>query len=589
MEHRGSFYLSYRIRVIRGVLISLLLILLTAALVRGLLRGESVGLLWAALATLGAGELAVRRWIYAPFLTRERALRLIVEGGADEQEEGVALTCALSPAEEQMFQQMRQVIDPAQLFNLNKRQAQYLALQNQINPHFLYNTLESIRSEAMLAELDSVADMTEALATFFRYTISKVENLVTVEEELQNCETYFRIQQYRFGDRLSLDIQCDAEDRDELYRSRLPKLTLQPILENSIIHGTELKIGTGHLTIRLQRTQKRLLISVSDDGIGMEETVLEQLNNRLGKGGIVNSQGLSFLYLGYHYEELTQICDRTALFSNGRIVKILEHEWIGAPASFDNIVRRQLERHHDRAGLPPVLEAEELSGGTIDKLTFSVAPGECVVLQDLQNRIFRDLVGLFMGDVPIRAGVIRLGGVPYRPGQNRQIAVIGERPDRSMIFSQLSYLDNLGITLDHRLPELWLSRRVQWGLRQECERKLGAEVFDVPPGRLLTQQKYDLVYQRILLQNPKVVFCIQPFQGADMEMRIHIWKLLEQVLEKGIALVILAINLADSLSLASRLIRIRQDAPPETYEQSEFGRIPFSAPWLDLYRGPSPS
>ena len=300
-------------------------------------------------------------------------------------------------------------------------------------------------------------------------------------------------------------------------------------------------------------------------------------------------EGLSFLYLGYHYEELTQICDRTALFSNGRIVKILEHEWIGAPASFDNIVRRQLERHHDRAGLPPMLEVEELSGGAIDKLTFSVAPGECVVLQDLQNRIFRDLVGLFMGDVPIRAGAIRLGGVPCRPGQNRQIAVIGERPDRSMIFSQLSYLDNLGITLDHRLPELWLSRRVQWGLRQECERKLGPEVFDLPPGELLTQQKYDLVYQRILLQNPKVVFCIQPFQGADMEMRIHIWKLLEQVLEKGIALVILAINLADSLSLASRLIRIRQDAPPETYEQSEFGRIPFSAPWLDLYRGPSPS
>ena len=73
MEHRGSFYLSYRIRVIRGALISLLLILLTAALVRGILSGEAVGLLWAALAVLGVGELAVRRWIYAPFFdTRTR-------------------------------------------------------------------------------------------------------------------------------------------------------------------------------------------------------------------------------------------------------------------------------------------------------------------------------------------------------------------------------------------------------------------------------------------------------------------------------------------------------------------------------------
>lgn len=290
MEHRRSFYLSYRVKILWRTLVCLLSVLLTAALVHGIFRGESVGLLWAALAVLVLGELAVRHWIYIPFLAQERALRLILESGVNEQEEIAVLTCALTPAEEQMFQQMRQVMDPAHLFNLNKRQAQYLALQNQINPHFLYNTLESIRSEAMLAQLDSVADMTEALATFFRYTISKVENLVTVEEELQNCETYFRIQQYRFGDRLCLDVQCDPEDREELYRFRLPKLTLQPILENSIIHGTELKIGTGHLLIRLQRTQKRLLINVSDDGIGMEESVLEQLNNRLGKGGIVSSQ-----------------------------------------------------------------------------------------------------------------------------------------------------------------------------------------------------------------------------------------------------------------------------------------------------------
>ena len=91
------------------------------------------------------------------------------------------------------------IVRSPQYMDLNKRQAQYLALQNQINPHFLYNTLESIRGEAIIAGLDSVADMTEALARFFRYTITKVENLVSVEEELDNCETYFGIQKYRFG------------------------------------------------------------------------------------------------------------------------------------------------------------------------------------------------------------------------------------------------------------------------------------------------------------------------------------------------------------------------------------------------------
>ena len=120
---------------------------------------------------------------------------------------------------------------------------------------------------------------------FFRYTISKVENLVTVEEELQNCETYFRIQQYRFGPRLKLNIECAPEDREEIYRCRIPKLTLQPILENGIIHGTEFKIGAGKLTVKLERTEKLLTILVSDDGVGMDEHALAQLNERLDKSG----------------------------------------------------------------------------------------------------------------------------------------------------------------------------------------------------------------------------------------------------------------------------------------------------------------
>lgn len=173
------------------------------------------------------------------------------------------------------------MLNSSKLMELNKRQAQYLALQNQINPHFLYNTLESIRSEALVAGLTALAEMTEALASFFRYTISKVENLVSVEEELQNCETYFKIQRYRFAERLQLTIEYDSEEREEIFLCRLPKLTMQPILENSIIHGTECKIGTGHLKIHLERTGKLLLIRISDDGVGMDEQTLARMNSQL--------------------------------------------------------------------------------------------------------------------------------------------------------------------------------------------------------------------------------------------------------------------------------------------------------------------
>ncbi|WP_317855733.1 sensor histidine kinase [Chakrabartyella piscis] len=189
----------------------------------------------------------------------------------------------LTPSSEKELYRIHEMLHSPEVYDLNKRQAQYLALQNQINPHFLYNTLESIRGEALIEGLDSVADMTEALATFFRYTISKVENLVSVEEELENCRTYFRIQKYRFGERLQLHITYDEEEWEQIRHYRMPKLTLQPILENSIIHGTELKIGTGNLHIQFECTEKRLLIRISDDGIGMDEETLWKLNRKLRK------------------------------------------------------------------------------------------------------------------------------------------------------------------------------------------------------------------------------------------------------------------------------------------------------------------
>ncbi len=183
---------------------------------------------------------------------------------------------------EELTKILVRLIESDQLLNANKRQAQYLALQNQINPHFLYNTLDSIRSEAMLEGNDTVAEMTEALATFFRYTISKVENMVTLEEELENAKVYFLIQKHRFEDRVNLEIEYDRED-EFLLRCLLPKLTIQPVVENSIIHGIEHKLGSGTIRIVLKCTERRLIIEINDDGVGMPPEVLERLNHQLNQ------------------------------------------------------------------------------------------------------------------------------------------------------------------------------------------------------------------------------------------------------------------------------------------------------------------
>lgn len=173
-----------------------------------------------------------------------------------------------------------ELMNTKELINSTKKHAEYLALQNQINPHFLYNTLEGIRSEALIEGADSVAEMTEALGTFFRYTISNLDKLVTLEEELDNIENYHKIQEFRFGDRLALSVSYKG-DKETILKMKIPKLTLQPIVENAIFHGVERKVGKGSIRIHLVLTPDRMNITISDDGLGMEVDKLLELNQRL--------------------------------------------------------------------------------------------------------------------------------------------------------------------------------------------------------------------------------------------------------------------------------------------------------------------
>ncbi|GHU65929.1 hypothetical protein AGMMS49983_14560 [Clostridia bacterium] len=240
------------------------------------------GLVFALLLTVPAILLILlyRRRILIPYQKTERLLLLFSEGYSLE---GVAgLTEHYSPTAEKMVLKFSELLSSDEAVNLTKRQAQFLAMQNQINPHFLYNTLEGIRGEALASGNAGIAKMTESFSEFFRYTISNLENLVTLEDELTNVKNYFNIQHYRFGDRISMETIFESEeDKALLINAKVPKLILQPIVENAIIHGIEKQIGEGKITIRIVRTEKRLLITVSDNGVGIDGEVLRELNERI--------------------------------------------------------------------------------------------------------------------------------------------------------------------------------------------------------------------------------------------------------------------------------------------------------------------
>lgn len=284
--------LSARLRILLTVLGILFLLILWEAF-RAAWGTWRVWIL-AVLSLLTAGLLTgAWVWLWKPYQDTCQKLSLFAAKGTMDYLEEIRI-CFNRP-QDQALQRILEHMTTSTTLELSKRQAQYQALQNQINPHFLYNTLESIRSEALLSGLQSVAAMCEALASFFRYTISNMENLVTVEQEVENIRTYFYIQQYRFGDRLKLEIHCPPEDQETILKSLLPKLTFQPIVENAIIHGIEQKVGQGTVTIHMVLTGTRVLIHISDNGVGMDPETLRRINANItterssagkSKGGI---------------------------------------------------------------------------------------------------------------------------------------------------------------------------------------------------------------------------------------------------------------------------------------------------------------
>lgn len=161
-----------------------------------------------------------------------------------------------------------------------RSRAEVSALQSQINPHFLYNTLDGIRSLALKSDARTVAEMTEALSSMFRYSISPHGDTVTLADELENVDSYLLIQQYRFPDKFSLSYEL-GEDEKKMLRCRMPRLTIQPVVENSIQHGLQNKRGKGAIAISGFLTQNRLVLRISDDGDGMTQETLDALNAKL--------------------------------------------------------------------------------------------------------------------------------------------------------------------------------------------------------------------------------------------------------------------------------------------------------------------
>ncbi|TYP76751.1 sensor histidine kinase [Paenibacillus methanolicus] len=170
---------------------------------------------------------------------------------------------------EQIDQLLKRIIEEQHTL----RKAELNTLQAQIKPHFLYNTLDSITSLALSGLNDQVCDLLEALGGYYRASVSKGRDIITVGEEVEMVRNYLKIQQARYRDIFEVEYDVD----ESCYSYSIPKLVLQPLVENSLYHGIRSKGTKGTIRIRARRAGGMLTIAVADDGIGMSEEKVAQI------------------------------------------------------------------------------------------------------------------------------------------------------------------------------------------------------------------------------------------------------------------------------------------------------------------------
>lgn len=159
------------------------------------------------------------------------------------------------------------------LISKELNEAKFLALQSQINPHFLFNTLNAIARFAMFEGAKKTTGLIESLSSIFRYNLKSIDKEVSLAEELRIIKEYAAIQSARFGDRFKFDVICKVE----IENIRVPRFILQPLVENAVIHGLEPKESAGRVRIKIYRSSNKLIIKVIDNGIGITKERLQML------------------------------------------------------------------------------------------------------------------------------------------------------------------------------------------------------------------------------------------------------------------------------------------------------------------------
>lgn len=277
----------------------------------------------------------------------------------------------------------------------------------------------------------------------------------------------------------------------------------------------------------------------------------------------MKSYGLSSLYVCYHHGTLFGACDRVALFSNGRIVKKLDREQFSEAAllpyihSFDGY-----KSNVPSAEGEPVFELRALRSGSVKGLNFAARQGECVTILDSDSQLTDRLMDILTGRDKDFGGSIFCSGKKVEKWLGKALdygmIVLDDNHTETFLFRELSYLENVSFLLDRKLNKSRLKRAYRNSVRNEFYKEEG-EIVDEPDiSRLSLKEKYGLVYHKISLFHPCILFIKKPFAYGDMACRKYILDRILRLKSAGVSIILLTNYINDCRYISDRIVVCRE-------------------------------
>ncbi|SNS28378.1 monosaccharide ABC transporter ATP-binding protein, CUT2 family [Anaerovirgula multivorans] len=353
---------------------------------------------------------------------------------------------------------------------------------------------------------------------------------------------------------------------------------------DELLKQLEIKIETYEYVSELSLFQKTVIELIKAVISGAQLIIFNELSSFLSIEELSNFQklilyytkrGISFLYMANHHEEAFKICDRVCLLENGGIIKVIDKKDFSDEIlkpyiiSFDNST--ELNELSENSG---IFEFRNFITENLKGISFSVKRSECITILDINNKGIQDIVEIFSGlNQPI-SGDILLDHHTIDPINANNLLInkvvfIPENPVNKTLFYDMSYLENLTFLIDRKLNKSIINRKILRNIKEEYRSFVGDNV-DVRNLRGMDATSlYELVYFKIHIFSPKVVFIMQPFSDADMYLRGRIIELINKLKKKGIAVIILAVNISDTLTVSDRLLVMENGKLLRNYDKKD--------------------